>query len=235
MSIVLPRRWYTAGTNLDVWGDAGTYEAVPFELLPPLPDTTKRDGSFEWLRAAPISPHGLDFGDEETGASDGDEAKALVHVRLGRIVTEAKALGLTVPGALVRFVDDADLHRRVPSCTACYLDVPAKLVELPGVPGRLLRFMNDQQCSLLWYVHLLPDGTHSVVCAAPEIDDAATGDTLEDVSKPRDPVVCAESFEDFVQRFWLENTLWFAGQKRTPLSAEQQTYADDAKKARASI
>jgi hypothetical protein len=227
----LPRRWFTAGSNLEVWGQAGTYRAVPLELLPPLP-STKRDGSFDWLREAPLSPHGLDFGDDDLEDSPEGE-RASVHVRLGQVVAAAEALGLSVPGELVRFVDDPGLHGRVPSCTACYLDVPTKLVALPGgEPGRLLRFMNDQQCCLLWYVHLLPDGTHSIVCAAPEWDEAPSGDTLEDVSRPRDLVTCAASFEEFVQRFWLENTLWFAAQKRTPFTPEQKAYADAARKAR---
>lgn len=210
----LPRVWYTAGIDLESWS-GGTYEAVPLASLAPLPETT-RDGSFDWLRASPPSPHGLDFGDDDGAAEEEGGARASVHVRLGRIVSEAKQLGLSVPGELVRFIDDPDLHRRVPSCTACYLDVPSRLVELPGQPGRLLRFMNDQQCRLLWYVHLRPGGTHSVVCATPELDDEASGDTLEDVSTPRDAVTCADGFEEFVQRFWLENTRWFAARGKPP-------------------
>ena len=226
----LPRRWFTAGTNLQVWGSAGTYKAIPVELLPPLPNT-KLDGSFAWLRAEPESPHGLDFGDD-----DGGDEKESIHVRLARIVDEAKKLRLVVPGELVRFIDDEGLHGRVSSCTSCYLDVPTKLVPLPdGQPGRLLRFMNDQQCCLLWYVHLQPDGGHQVVCAYPEFADDLTGDSLEDVSRPKDLVVCAPSFEEFIQRFWIENTLWFTCNKGAPLSPDLQAYADAAKAGRDSI
>lgn len=237
-SASLPRRWYTAGTNLEVWGEAGTYKEVPYEALPPLPATTG-DGSFAWLRGAPLSPHGLDFGDDansgDTGENDADR-RASINARLASIIDEATALGLTVPPALVAFIGHPELYRRVPSCTACYLDVPQRLIELPdGRPGRLLRFMNDQQCCLLWYVHLEPGGGHSVVCAAPEFDDDATGESLEDVSKPCDLAMCAPGFEAFMHRFWLENTLWFACSKRTPLSAEQQAYADSAKRARESL
>ena len=67
--------------------------------------------------------------------------------------------------------------------TACYLDLPTELIELPdGAPGRLLRFMNDQQCCRLWYLHLRLEGEATVVSAWPESHDAATGETLEDVS-----------------------------------------------------
>ena len=175
----LPRRWFTAGTNLEVWGDAGTYKAIPYESLPPLHEPPADAGSFAWLRDAPLSPHGLDFG-------DGDPA------------------------------------------------FEAAIGELPGHPGRLLRFMNDQQCCLLWYVLLEPGGGHSVVCAAPEFDHERVGDSLEDVAEPRDAAVCAPSFEAFMHRFWLENSLWFAVNKRQPLTPEQTAYANAAKQQRPS-
>jgi len=232
----LPRRWYTAGTNLEVWGEAGTYKAIPYEALPPLPATAGEAGSFAWLRDAPLSPHGLDFGDDaEQGAGEGARKDA-IDTRLATVVAQADKLGLTVPAALVAFIGHPELHRRVPSCTACYLDVPTGLVPLPdGQPGLLLRFMNDQQCCLLWYVLLQPGGAHCVVSAVPEFDHTATGESLEDVCTPRDLAVCAPSFEAFMHRFWLENTLWFAVSKKTPLTAEQQAYADAAKKARESL
>src|SRR5204862_5037377 len=98
-----------------------------------------------------------------------------------------------------------------------------------GGPGRLLRFLNDQQCCLPWYLHLLPDGRHTVVCAWPEFDDGADGSSLEAIATPRDPVICAPSFEDFVYRFLLENTLWFAVEEGRTLSDEERAYIDSAR------
>lgn len=237
----LPRRWYTAGTNLEVWGEAGTYKAVPYEALPPLPATTT--DSFAWLTSAPVSPHGLDFGDDTIGEDasgddasneDDETAQDAIDARLARLVFDATKLGFTVPPALIAFFVHPELRRRVPSCTACYLDVPTKLVELPGGrPGRLLRFMNDQQCCILWYVHLEAGGGHSVVCAAPEWIEGAVGESLEDVTTPRDLEMCAPDFETFMHRFWMENSLWFAVSKGGPLTAEQKAYAAAAKSARA--
>jgi hypothetical protein len=239
-SATLPHRWYTAGTNLEVWGEAGTYKAIPYEALPPLPVTSGEEGAFAWLRDAPVSRHCLDFGDFGEEGEDFDESKkAAIETRLARIVALAAKFGYVVPPTLIAFIGHPELHSRVPSCTACYLDVPTHLVPLPdGRPGVLLRFMNDQQCCLLWYVMLEPGGGHCVVCAAPEYDAEAeaTGATsLEDIAKPKDLAVCAPSFEAFMHRFWMENTLWFAVNKRTPLTAEQQAYADAAKRARGSI
>jgi hypothetical protein len=232
----LPHRWFTAGTNLEVWGEAGTYKPIPYEALPPLPTTHGDEGPFAWLRGAPVSPHGLDFGDDADAATDADAKRASIEERLARIVALATKLGFTVPPTLVAFIGHPELHSRVPSCTACYLDVPTHLVPRPdGKPGVLLRFMNDQQCCLLWYVLLEPGGGHRVVVAAPDFDDDAVGETLEDVARPRDVAVCAPSFEAFIRRFWLENTLWFAVNKRLPLTADQRVYADAAKKAREAL
>lgn len=82
-------------------------------------------------------------------------------------------------------------------------------------------------------LHLEPGGGDSVVCA--QFDDDATGDSLEDVSTPRDLAMCAPSFESFMKRFWLENAPWFACSKGAPLSPKQKAYADAATKARASL
>jgi hypothetical protein len=233
----LPHRWYTAGTNLEVWGEAGTYKAIPYEALPPLPATSGDEGSFAWLRDAPMSPHALDFGDFGEEGEEFDESKsAAIETRLARIVALATKFGFTVPPTLVAFIGHPELHSRVPSCTACYLDVPTHLVPRPdGKPGVLLRFMNDQQCCLLWYVLLEPGGGHCVVVATPDYDDDAVGETIEDIAKPKDLAVCAPSFEAFMQRFWLENSLWFAVSKKMPLTAEQKAYAEAAKKAREAL
>lgn len=192
--------WWSPGSQL--WGDQGTYQAVAYEALPPLP---KREGNaFSWLRAAPNAPDPL-------GVIDADDAPSVEDFvpTVDRLTAEARHLGLTVPPAFRTFMTERELHRRVPTCTACYLDLPSRLIALPdGQSGRLLRFLNDQQCCLLWYLHLRPGGDHTVVCADPEWEDDAKGESLEDLVTPRNLVVCAPSLEDFVHRFWLENTLW---------------------------
>jgi hypothetical protein len=151
------------------------------------------------------------------------------------IVAKAKREGLTVPATYVTFMSDASLQERVPTCTACYLDVPTKLVALPGgQPGRLLRFMNDQQCGVLWYLHLTADGGCTVVCARPVFDEEEEdeGEAFDDVIKLGEVAMCAPSFEEFMHRFWMENTLWFSLYEKTkaPLTAEQQAYLDAVRK-----
>lgn len=223
----LPRRWWAPGSD-DLWGRDGTYKAVPYEVLPALPRHAPEP--FAWLRLAPTHPEGLKFG------VDGENLLPRpVAQMVEEIVAVAKGEGLTVPAAYVTFMNDTSLQERVPTCTACYLDVPTKLVAPPGgEPGRLLRFLNDQQCCVLWYLHLTTDGGCSVVGAVPAYDDeeeTSDGETLDDVIKLGDAAMCAPSFEDFIHRFWMENALWFSLYKKKPITPEQQAYRDAIKKA----
>lgn len=234
----LPRRWMSPGSH-DLWGrdpTHKTYKAVPYEALPTLLRPSSEP--FAWLRIAPARGprERLKFG------QDGETLlRRVTRGSVGRmveeIVAQAKREGLTVPATYVTFMNDASLQERIPTCTACYLDVPTKLVALPGgQPGRLLRFMNDQQCCVLWYLHLTADGACSVACAEPanddEDEDEADGETLDDFMKLGDVAMCAPNFEEFVHRFWMENTLWFSLYEKTkaPLTPEQQAYLDAVKK-----
>jgi hypothetical protein len=222
----LPRGWFSPGRNRSLWGEGSTYQRVPYEELPPLP---KRPGDeLAWLRATSVPSDPLDVID-----TDDPPSVEEFGPKIDLLTAEAKKLGFTVPPMLRPFMTDPDLHGHVPTCTACYIDLPDRLVPLPeGQPGRLLRFLNDQQCCLLWYLHLTPEGGHSVVCAWPEWDDDADGESLEDFVTPCDLVVCSPSFEDFIHRFWLKNTLWYAVRAKRRLTEDEQAYVDAAKRSR---
>ncbi len=87
----------------------------------------------------------------------------------------------------------------------------------------------------LWYLLLRPDGSHHVVRAWPEWKDVESSDaeSLEDVTTPRDLEICAPTFEEFIKRFWIENTIWFAVNKGEVLDGELRAYAQAAKAAAA--
>jgi hypothetical protein len=221
-----PSRWMTAGHNRELWGDGGTYKAIPCEVLPPLKGPL--DGSFAWLRAAPLPEHGMNFEQQPKGA---------IAEEIAARSADANGLGLVVPSAFVAFMTDADLYERVPSCTACYYEIGARLIAIPEHTGpqRLLRFLNDQQACYLWYLLLHPDGSHQVVRAWPEWKDEEPPDgaSLEDMTTPRDIEICAPTFEEFIKRFWIENTIWFAVHNGQRLEGELRAYADAAKAATA--
>jgi hypothetical protein len=121
----------------------------------------------------------------------------------------------------VEFFRSAVLRRRIPSCTSCYFDLANRFVPLAD-GSKLLRFMNDQQASYLWYLRLglaSPD----VVFAWPEWLDRE-GAELDDIMRPRDVTICAVSFEEFIYRFWIENSIWFALWKGRDLTPTEQAY-----------
>jgi hypothetical protein len=219
----LPRGWYTAGGGV-LWGDVSTYGLIPFDALPDLPGVL--DGRFAWLRSAEPPPEGaMVFGPDEEHPEDPPRA-ALAARGL-----EAQQAGLALPPEFGAFLGDAALPGRVPSCTACYWELGARLLPVPGQrgPERLLRFMNDQQSCLAWYLLLEPGSRHRVAAATPRFRDDAEGDTFEDVVDPTEVLVCAPSFEAFVQRFWIENVIWYRTHEGRPLDAALAAYLDAAR------
>jgi hypothetical protein len=216
------RGWFGAGGSTRLWGGWGTYQFISPEFLPPV--TKGNSDEFAWLRSAPDPASPL------RPVKGGN-----VESRLDALTAEANELGLKVPPALRVFMLDSALHGKVLSCTACYLDLPAKLIPLPdeNTPGRLLRFMNDQQCCLLWYLHLLPDGKYTVVCASPEFKgEGGSGEALEDrIEKLHHLVVCADGLEEFFRRFWVENWVWFDEHVGRELKGEFKEYVEFVKKA----
>jgi hypothetical protein len=184
--------------------DLGTYACYPYEQLPPIPFIL--EGDFGWLAAEqPREGHLME--DERADANADAWPKLQQAVR---------AHGLQLPGSLVRFFDSPALQQRVRSCTACYLDVCAQLIPSPLDGGHLLRFLADQQSVLFWYLHLNEDGSdHAVVCS-PGFYGTEQEQWQDEPPDPEQLVFCAESFEIFMARFWLENELWFAATDQTP-------------------
>jgi hypothetical protein len=145
--------------------------------------------------------------------------------QLIKLMAASKELGLQFPEPFVKFMSTPYLQDQIPSCTACYFDLPNQIVNNPieGDEGYLVRFLNDQQDVLLWYLYLRPNGDHAVIVSSIYFDEAS----LEDVEQQailNAMAFCAESFEKFLYRFWLENTLWFALSDGNPLTDAQQNY-----------
>jgi hypothetical protein len=215
----MTREWFGTGGCNQPWGGWATYQFIPPNALPPVP---KGEGpnEFAWLHAAPEPEAAL-------GSMEGWKFES----RLNALTTEANELGLEVPPALRAFMLDPSLHRKVPTSTRCYLSLSTKLISLPdeNIPGRLLRFLNDQQCCLLWYVHLLPNGQHKVVCASPEWKKGGIrGATLDDrIEKLNGLVVCADGIKEFVKTFWIENWVWFDEHRGKELAGKTKDYVDD--------
>jgi hypothetical protein len=222
-SAPFPAAWFTSGPNV-LWGLETTYGLIPYDLLPPI-EHHDFDGTFSWLPTLPPHNSRLDYDPDSNGCGLDS---------LPEFEAEARSLGLSLPKAFVHFVSTADLYQRVPSCTACYLDFSHGLIEDPSESGgRMLRFMNDSQACVLWYLYLAPSGDHCVL---------ASGEWhygfRDDPNRVLDPKVyfwCAPNFESFVYRFWLEDQIWRRVRHGEVPTPEEARYLQAAIGARARL
>ncbi|GAA3743516.1 hypothetical protein GCM10022225_28870 [Plantactinospora mayteni] len=173
-----------------------TYGYQELGSLPPLP-TQWFDGSFGWLAQVPII---------DPKASDIGWGIEIDYMRPIEAVTVLPALGPNLPAAFTTLMSRPELLAAVPSCTACWWGlsktaVPCSLDE----GGELVRFLNDQQGCCHWYLHLLPDGGHRVLCGGLQYDAEQVGAD----EAAADLLVVAPDFESFVYRFWVENLAWY--------------------------
>ena len=199
----------------------GTYTPVVGLPLPPIERVL--DDALAWLREQPVVPGSLvddAASSEPTRFASEPELNALLAGR-----------GVHVPVSFATFVGDPDLRRRIRSCTACYLDLGDVAVPAPG--GWLIHFLSDQQWVLQWLLFVGDDGSEAVL--ATETPYGFAGESPPEFRMDSDPqselptLICAESFNEFVYRFWIENELWFAladPDNTRFLTDEQRLYAE---------
>lgn len=192
---------------------ASTYCAYPLASLPPL-DERLFQGDFAWLSASSTAGQ-VNFYDDAATLRD----------HLARLQTQAAASGLPLPAAFSTFMSTPAWHRQLPSCTDCYFDLAADLVRspFPAADGYFIRFLNDSQDVLLWYLYVQPSGAHCVVVSPIRFDDDEPfgGEPLAIIQ--RHTHYCAPHFEAFLYRYWLENQIWF-GQEGAPLPPAAAAY-----------
>jgi hypothetical protein len=182
----------------------GTYCYYELDKTPPL-DSTLFKGEFQWL--PDLSPEMkaslVIYKQTEMGEVEG---------KLQSILADAKAKNINLPPEFVKFMSLESLQDQIPSCTACYFDLSAEITPCPlsNDEGFLIRFLNDQQWVLLWYLYIKPSGEHCVVVSAIPFDDAEARKNLTDEIILNNTFFCAPGFEEFLYRFWLENEIWFA-------------------------
>jgi hypothetical protein len=198
-----------------------TYCVYADDDLPPLP-AVQHTGELQWL--TPLAPD-LDqrMQPYRPERSAGEGARALQ-----RLATATQQAGLELPPAFSRLMASAPLQDRIPSCTACYFELGERLLPCPGSEeDSMVSFLVDQQAVVTWYLVLPRHAGHYVVASPIYLEEYA-GDELAQAQAEfsDDVVVCARSFEEFLYRFWLENTIWFALHDGKPLTDEQRRYLD---------
>jgi hypothetical protein len=216
----LPRWWL----SLELPGyrpepeDGGTYSAFPYGDLPPVPEL---DDDLAWLLEAPPVPESL-----AEAANDRHPAPARTATaqQLEELLGETS---LRLPRSFRTFVASHQLRSRIRSATYCYLDLGELLVPV-GEGGALVHFLSDQQWVLHWLLYCDADGRQCVVVSDVPFGFHGDEDPVGDFDPTgNDSAVCAESFSEFLYRFWIENEIWFALEEEDrPLSAAEQAYVD---------
>jgi hypothetical protein len=213
-----PRGWFAP--NLPGYRETTTtYGCFDYDELPPLEE--KLCGDFAWLTPMDdlIQKEMLPFWED-------NQTRDQIAANLEHIISEAKTRGFTLPDSFLRFMRSEALQRRMPSSTACYFDAPERIVEASApAEGILIRFMNDQQWCILWYLYVEKSGAHAVLASdrALDIDD----EPQESENEKNQPsfYMCAQDFEEFIFRCWLENCVWYVlHEKHRPLTAREERY-----------
>ncbi len=216
---IFRRAWITAGHS-ELWNCGNTYCTVPYENLP---QVLRATDDFRWLEA--VTPELRRVIDGSTTLDSGDNMLA----NLERIVSKAQSLSLNLPEPFLRFMRDFDLQSKVPTCTSCFLELSDDFVPVPEAAGHfLLRFLNDSQSCVMWYLVLSPKGTTSVVASEyffePDIFDVMEYQEVKREDVFREAFLCADTFTEFLYRFWVENSIWYSLHERLPLTFFQEDY-----------
>jgi hypothetical protein len=197
--------------------NGGTYSLFSYEDLPPV--VGKPDNNFEWLKAQPVKDPSL----FESCYPDGSRPD------LNKLTSIAAQAGISLPESFATFINSTELHKRVRSCTDCYLDVADYAVKIKGsIEGYLIHFLSDSQWVGHWYIHIDLLGNHFIVTSLNAYGfDKGDTDTNKIDMQDEDIWFCASSFTEFIYRFWLENEIWFAlAVDKRPLTDREQVYVD---------
>jgi hypothetical protein len=214
----VPRGWW--GVKLSGYREAGVAFATYSAFADSPPIERELDDSLMWLGEQSVVPESLAVNSaspEPTRVANGAELKAL-----------GSESHLRVPASFAAFIGQPELRTRVRSCTACYLDLGDTTVSAPG--GQLIHFLSDQQWVLHWLLYVGEDGTEAVIATGiPYGFEGEAPGTLAAKSDPAEElatIVAAESFNEFLYHFWIENEIWFALRDGEPLTDEQTRYAE---------
>ena len=217
--------WYTVCGELWEKYDA-TYYLIPYDKLPVL-DESLFHGNFNWL--TDLRSEIKERYDNISLYSDRNNLK-----HLDRILNFASAMNINLPISFQKFLTDFHLQKRIPICTDCWLEVSNENIALPeNNDCYLVRFLNDQQGVLLWYLCFNKASAHCVIVSSyyfeKELQYSVYNKELDNSELLRNAFYCAPSFEEFLYRFWIENTLWFDLNENLPLTETENKYLEEVR------
>ncbi len=176
-----------------------TYWPADLDAMPRI--GRRLDGSLDWLLGAPVCRPSLEE-EPEDGVSRSADATGLREV----------AGALPLSAAFRQFIEEPRPRRHLRSATTSFLDLGEFPVLLRD-GGRLIHFLADQQWVLHWLLHVRADGREQVVVTPHPLGFDATENaplrSLDVTELGRLGAVCADSFEEFLYRLWVDNELFF--------------------------
>lgn len=210
----LPKAWI-------VVGGGATYGEANWEVLPPLnaPD------NLDWL--PPLHPR---IGEAMRQYRPHPDDRKVYRERAENLLAQADRLDVELPSAFRELVLSQELQDRFPSATACYFDLPESIVPAPfGLDGHIIRFLNDQQICILWYLYLPTIGVPCVLASAPvegaDFLEELRPDDEQAIAAARDLTrIVSPTFGEFLLRYWFENSIWFKKHYKLPLSDAEADY-----------
>lgn len=220
----LPATWIGPGIP-GIRSCDGTYCETPLEDLSPVqaPDDLKWLESLHPEIAAEMKPFRL-----------GARERAIYAQNAHAILAQADALELRLPTVFKELIQSEEMQDRFPSATACYFDLPKEIVSAPlGLDGHIIRFLNDQQICVLWYLYLPREGGEAVLASYP-VEGA---DFLEDLAMDNAQAVAeafdatrlvARTFSEFLYRYWIENSIWFKKSRGIDMTPAEAAYIRQA-------
>jgi hypothetical protein len=218
------RGWWSFGIE-GIRESPSTYSLFDYDTLPKI-EVPSLDDASQWL--PPLEPWLDEIMSEYR---PGEEEREHYQIKYINMVASANRLNISLPADFHTFMQSLELQDRIPSCTACYFDISNEVLPSPfDDGGYFVRFLNDQQWVMLWYLYIDRNGNYTIVNSPYSFDPEYqnyedTGEfavTLTDMQK--ETRICAPNFTTFIYRFWLENQIWFALNENKSLSIEQEEY-----------
>jgi hypothetical protein len=213
----LPRAWWFPG--LPGYRSDGQRSTYVRHDLDEQPGVARRE-DLTWLEGESEKA--------EWSVADEDAAPARPLTVAG---LEVVAPGLPVPPSLRLLAERPELQRRIRSATACHLDLGDFAVETTVEGGHLIHVLSDQQWIRHWVLYLDAHGGEAVLTSREPIGLDLPADwpppprVVPIGSGEIDLEVCADSFAEFLYRFWIENEIFFAHRQSRALSPPAAAYA----------
>lgn len=213
----LPRAWWFPELKGYRSVEISTYVRYHLDEQPKV--SIAVDDDLSWLKDVPEQDDGIEHGEP------GQQTRSLTTEQL-----TALAQDLPLPQALWTFAARPELQRRVPSATACYVDLGDFLVPTSVRGGYLLHVLSDQQWIRHWLLYIDRVGNEAMLVSGDPIgfldeDREVPVPSIIPMDGTYDVEVCADSFAEFLYRFWIENELWWALRRGEALAPRLAAYA----------